>query len=903
MVHVLDNGMRVVLQPTRQAAPVVAIQMWVNVGSADDGDEGSGLAHVLEHMIFKGTAHRSEGKIAQEIEGAGGQINAWTSFDQTVFHVVIASRYFDRGLEILADAIRNSRIGEDELRRELQVILEEIKQGEDTTSRVVSRNLFATAYRAHPYRRPVIGREGTVAKLTTDQVKVFYDRWYVPSNRTLVIVGDMDQKRVMQLVRRRFHGGRRLAPPRRDRPVEPAQRKARITVRQRETPEAYVALAFHIPGLTHPDTAALDLAAVILGQGEGSRLTRRIKHQQQLVTTSYAYAYTPADPGLLVIGATAPPARLVPVVEALTREALELGATDVQSSELDRAKTLVESDVVYQKETVQGQARKLGFYQTVAGSVEFEEDYNRHVSQTSPARLREAAARYLRPENLSISVVTPAAGDPERARQLQGALEKAVQTAQAQVSALQRAAAAPTRGAGDSDQVVKVTLPSGARLLVLHDDSVPLVAMRAVWPGGLRYETPANNGVNSLLAGLITRGTTTRSAEEINGAIEGMAGSISGFSGQNSFGLHAEMLARHWEHGLEIMADCLLNPTFASKEMERERRTLVEDILAQEDNLASVVMRLFNRTLFTRHPYRMDAMGTVSAVSSIGREQLVRYFRRHYPPSQLVLAVVGDVDPRRVEAKVRQLFGVVRRKQASVPSIPLEPARTAPQEAYELVNKQQAHLVVGYPGTTLRSKDRHALEVLTSALSGQSGRLFLDLRDRQGLAYQVGAYSQEGMEPGFIAVYVATSPEKVDQALASIEVQLQRVKDTPLSRAELGRIKRYLVGSYEISLQRRAMLASYLAFNEAYGLGYRAYARYSPAILAVTAEDVQRVARKYFVASRRVVAVVKPNELSPAAAKRVDQTGTPRAGVVLTDTNARGSKKAGKKRKSGRKKR
>jgi len=868
VVEVLPNGLRVVMQENH-AAPVVAIQMWVNVGSADDPEGASGLAHVLEHMVFRGTADRSEGQIAQEIEGSGGQINAWTSFDQTVFHVVIASRYFDRGLEILTDAIQNSRLGDAELGRELEVILEEIKQGEDSTSRVVSRTLFATAYRSHPYRRPVIGREATVKPMSTDQVKRFFDTWYVPANMTLVVVGDFSARAALGKIRKLMRP-RPGKPPRRDRQVEPLQRRTRISVAHRETQEAYVAMAFHIPGLAHADTAAVDLAAVVLGQGESSRLTRRVKHEQQLVTTSYAYAYTPADPGLLVIGATAPPDRLLKVVEAIVREAVSLGVTDVSKDELQRAKTLVESDAVYQKETVQGLARKLGFYQTVAGTVSFEEAYNRRVREVTPALLREVAARYLRPENLSISVVTRA---PGREQELEAKVAQAVTAARDQL----RQAKEAHRARAPGERVVKVTLKNGARLIVMRDDSVPIVAIRGVWIGGLRYENATNNGINTLLAGLATRGTTTRTANQISEAIEGMAGTIGGFSGQNSFGLHAELLSRHWERGLEIVADCLLNPALRPEEVERERRSLVEDIIAQEDNASSVVMRLFNRTLFKRHPYRLDPLGTVATVSALTREQLVRFHRRHYHPSGLVLAVVGDVNAGRVEAKFRGLFGGIPRRAERPVQVPQEPVRAESDEAYQFVNKQQAHLVVGYPGTTVRSKDRFALEILTSALSGQGGRLFTELRDRQGLAYNVGAYSQEGLEPGYVAVYIATSPEKIQQALEGIELQLQRVRDELLRPQELKRIQRYLVGSYEISLQRKAMLSSYLAFNECYGLGYKAYAAYSASILGVNAEAVRRVARRYLVASRRVVAVIKPEELTPGAAK---QLGERRAGVA-----------------------
>src|SRR6476661_7256721 len=185
----LPNGLTVVLQQNH-ASKVVAFQAWVGVGSADEPPELAGIAHVFEHMLFKGTARRRVGQIAHEVEAAGGEINAWTSFDQTVYHLVLASRFFDTGLDILADALQNSSFDPVELERELKVVLEEVKQGEDNPARVATQALFSTAYARHPYRRPVIGYEKTVAQVTRKRLLDFFQRWYLPNNMTLVVVGD-----------------------------------------------------------------------------------------------------------------------------------------------------------------------------------------------------------------------------------------------------------------------------------------------------------------------------------------------------------------------------------------------------------------------------------------------------------------------------------------------------------------------------------------------------------------------------------------------------------------------------------------------------------------------------------------------------------------------------------------
>ena len=188
-------------------------------------------------------------------------------------------------------------------------------------------------------------------------------------------------------------------------------------------------------------------------------------------------------------------------------------------------------------------------------------------------------------------------------------------------------------------------------------------------------------------------------------------------------------------------------------------------------------------------------------------------------------------------------------------------------QVFRYQNKQQAHVVYGFPGTTVNDPDRFALEVLATILSGQGGRLFVELRDKRGLAYRVSAFSVEGVDPGYVAVYIATSPENLAVSVSGIEDELGKIANAPVPKAELERAKRYLVGAHEISLQRRAALASTLAFHECYGLGWDEYRRYAPGVLAVTAADVQRVARRFLDPARAIIATVKPEAETPALAK------------------------------------
>src|SRR3954465_4827528 len=294
----LDNGLTVIFEE-QHAAPVAAFQVWVKVGSADERLDQSGLAHLHEHKLFKGTERRGPGEIARDIESPGGEINAWTSFDQTVYHIVLASQFARMGMDVLADAIRRSAFDKDELAREIEVVCEEIKRADDMPARRASRDLFSTLYQVHPYQRPVIGSAEAVRSFTRERVLEFYTRHYTPKNMVLAVVGDLREGQVRDWAGELFGGDwdRPFEGPV-ERPREPALSERRSRFRHDDTKEAFVNLAFPIPEGVHPDTPALDALAMLAGQGEASRLVLEVKRRLGLVNEVHAYAFTPRDPGL-----------------------------------------------------------------------------------------------------------------------------------------------------------------------------------------------------------------------------------------------------------------------------------------------------------------------------------------------------------------------------------------------------------------------------------------------------------------------------------------------------------------------------------------------------------------------------------------------------------------------------
>ncbi len=857
----LGNGLTVVAQE-QHAAKVAAFQVWVKVGSADESPDEIGLAHLHEHMLFKGTARRGLGEIARSVEAHGGEINAWTSFDQTAYHVVMASRFAREGLDVLADAVRASAFDAAELGREIEVVCEEIKRSLDMPSRRASKDLFATRYTQHPYGRPVIGFESNVRAHTRERVVSFYEKHYVPSNMVLAAAGDFTEAQLRQWAEELFGGdwGRSRGAPH-PRAKEPEVSGFRACLKTDDVKEAWVNLAFALPGVDHPDTPALDVLAMLAGQGDGSRLSLDVKRKRGLVNDVHAYAYTPRDEGLFAAGFTAPHEKATEAFEAMSRVLRGLCAREVEAAELDTVKGLIESEAVYQRETAQGMARKLGYYQASLGGIEREAAYYEAVAQVTPKQLVDVARRYLRFDRAIVTGLLPkgCSFDETDARAVlervgNGDGESIVSRKTAVPAGGMRVTGSSRKTAG----LVTEKLPNGATLLVREERSVPLFAMRAAFHGGLRTETEADNGISTLLSRAWLRGTSKRDAETISQQIDAMAGGMSAVAGRSSLSVRGEFLSKHFARAFDLFQEVMKEPSFPEKEVLRERSVQLQAIASRDDKPSTVAFEQLARAMYQVHPYRMSMLGERLTVEKLGPAELKAFHARHVDFSKMVLSVVGDVDADDVIKRARDAFGQLKSPGGPGVTVPVEPPWSGPREAKRTLQKAQTHLVLGFPGARVTDAWRRPLDVVSTVLSGQSGRLFLELRDKQSLAYSVSSMSVEGVDPGYFAVYMGTSPEKVETALLGMRRELKRLCDEPVSDAELSRAKEHLIGVHEIGLQRNGARAATMALDELYGLGAEAYLKYAEEIAAVDAKAVQEVSRRVLDFDRCALSVVGP---------------------------------------------
>jgi zinc protease len=485
---VLDNGMVCLLKEDR-SAPVVALQIWVGTGAVHEEQYlGAGLSHYMEHMIFKGTPTRGPADISRQIDDAGGEINAYTAQDRTVFYADLPSKTWRVGIDVLSDAVMNAALPEEEWEREKDVILREFAMGRDNPDRELSKLLWSTAYREHPYRVPVIGYEDVFRAMTRDDLSTFFRRHYVPDNMITVMVGDIDADEVEAYVRHAFAGFTRRPRAPVTLPAEPPQMTPRFARHTGPYQVSRLQWAYHTVPLNHPDAAALDVLASIVGQGRSSRLSRKIKEELRLVHDIDAWSYTPKDPGLFGISAVFDPTNETAVIEAIQKEIEAWTRAPFAGEEIEKAKRMTLVNELDGLQTMSGQASSYAAGEYYAGNPRFAEYYLANLEHVTPDLLRDVARRYLRTENRTIAMLSPAM--PGETRSEQRVDEPGIRLSLA-------------------------TLTNGIRLIVREDHRLPFVYICAAFGGGLLSEKEDNNGVTQLMSELLTRGTARRSADDI----------------------------------------------------------------------------------------------------------------------------------------------------------------------------------------------------------------------------------------------------------------------------------------------------------------------------------------------------------------------------------------------------
>ncbi len=846
---VLDNGLVLIVEENHRA-PVVAVQVWVKAGSVYETDKEAGITHLIEHMIFKGTKKRGPGQIAEAIESMGGSINAFTSYDYTCYHVTGPREILDTALDVLSDAVFHSVFDPKELEREKQVVLEEMRMREDQPAVALAEAIMAKAYKKFPYRRPIIGYPDTVKSFTRKDILKYMARRYRPCQMAVVIVGDVDPEEALAKAAEYFGKAPKKPIDQVKFPEEPPKTAPELVTIDREVQEGYFHIALPGPNLLSPDAPVMDVMAAILGQGESSRLYRKLVRDENLAHTISAYSFTPMGPGLFEVSGTAAPENLREVLKQALVEIFRLKYEPVLPEELEKAKVMVAAGFVYSRETMQGEARKLGTFEMIAGDPLKAQAYYQAVKKVSAEQIREAAEKYFSKQAVVAGLLAAGADKIISPEELQNLVDEADLEASG-VEPGSTAWIVPT---------IRKKLPNGLTVLITPQKDVPTVAMTLIFPGGLRYETKETNGLFRTMTTCWTRGTDKYPAEVLATKVEAMGGEIKGFSGRNTFGLQAEFLADYFSKALDLFADVTLHPAFSPAELDKARPELLAAIARQEDNPLQLALREFYRLLFAPHPYGLNILGDPTVIQKLSSDDLKKAYHRYVRPDEGVLAIVGDVDPEKTLAMVKKLFGDWKAPDIKPPQDKTPEPLFEPRISTISLDREQVHIILGFRTVGLSSPDRFPLEVLNAILAGQGGRLFKTLRDQEALAYAVTSFLTLGVNTGGLGFYIATAPEKKKMALEGLWREIARITQDGATEQELERAKSWLIGRYQTGLQTNSAQAMEQALNEVLGLGYNFGLRYVQKIQDVTLEQVQQVAQKYMQNQPYVLVTVGPTE-------------------------------------------
>ena len=835
----LDNGLRLIIKEDHRH-PIVAINALIDTGSANESNySGCGISHFIEHMLFKGTKNLKAGEVHKLIKSLGGTINAYTSSEHTNYYLIVPKSGFDEALNLVSDIIQNSSFNKNEYLKEKEVILKEIYMTMDKPSRVALRNLWQKAFFVHPYKYPIIGYEELFLKLKREDLINFYNKVYIPDNIIISIAGDIRRQDAFDKVNKAFGSFKRK--PRVIAPLsikEPEQQGERFIVEYSDNRMGYVAMGFKSVDINSSDLYALDLLAIILGEGRSSRLNVNIKDEQKLAHSISAGNYTPRDNGLFAIRALIDGDKFDAFYNAVIDEIENIKINGVSEEELSKAKNIAISNSINYLQTVESQARDMAVSLLITNDACFTDKYIKRLNLVTREDINRTANLYLLRSRLTVSAVLPAGSKIEES------LLSSKETAAKNI-------------------IKKVVLPNKITLLLKEDRAFPIVDVQAVFKGGVRLEDEKNNGLSNLMTSLFTCGTAKRAKLQISTELEARGASIGTFSQNNSFGISMNLLSNDINYGLELLSDILTNPAFLESEINHRKQLITAAIDSSKDDIFKEGFLLLRGNFFKNHPYRLDPLGTPESISKIQRSDILNFYRKTVRPSNLTLSIFGDIDCRQVEEDVKKYFANFKSAGCGRPKVTLSADNFHRKkiEVANRVNKEQALIMMGFTSPSVTDKDRYAFEVLNAVLNGGGSRLFYNLRDKQGLAYTLGTFSMSGFEPGCYVFYIATEESLINKSKESLLNEIKKLKKHSISAEEMKEAKKYLSGAYFIGLETNAALAFKCALDEMYGLGFNNYLRYEEKIEQVTLDDINAVINKYLNLDNYTTIILKPGGL------------------------------------------
>jgi zinc protease len=878
---VLDNGLTVLTKEVR-SAPVVTVQVWYKIGSRDEAPGVNGIAHQLEHMLFKGTTDRPI-QFGRLFSALGSESNAFTSYDNTVYFGTIKREKLKALLTLEADRMQNSIIDTEQLATEKRVVISELQGYENSPGYRLSRAVMRAAFPDQAYGLPVGGTKADVEKFTVEQVQYYYHKYYSPKNATLVIVGDFQTEPTLAAVKETFGKvqNRELKGEDNAPSIANAARSNQSSNPQASTPQGqrtpivlrqegsakFLQEVYPLPAANHPDVPALDVMDYILTGGRNSRLYQALV-ESGLASGMSGGAINLTKGGWYELSATAAPGQeLQKIDQVLASELAKLRDKGVTEEELNRAKTQLTATVILGNRDITSQAMQLGSDQSIAGDYRFTERYLAAVKNVSPAEVQRVAQTYLAIANRTVGFFEPTQLDGKAGTTSAGATQTTESfnagppVDPAEVAKYLPAIDSPTTQIAQS-LPQELRLANGLVVLLLPDRSTPTVTLSGHMRAGTEFDSAAKAGLASLTAENLMNGTKRREALQIAKALEDRGASLGFGASREGVSIGGNSLAADLPILIQTFADVVQNATFPTEKLELTRQQALTSLKVELDTPSVLARRTFQQTIYPEnHPFH--AFPTDNSLQGITREDLVTFYQEHYRPDTTILTLVGDFDPAKVRSLLEtQLSGWKASGKPPVANYPkVELPKTLVRLSPVMPGKTQSITLLGYKGIDRKDPRFYAASVLNQIVGGDtlSSRLGTEIRDRQGLTYGIYSYFQAGLNPGPFLIQMQTAPEDASKAIASIISLLKNIQDKGVTSAEVAAAKRSITSQYPVALANPDDLAQTILSNEVYGLGPSEIREFINQIEAVTLDQVNQAAKELLHPGNLVVVTAGPS--------------------------------------------
>ncbi|MFI3271213.1 MAG: pitrilysin family protein [Pseudomonadota bacterium] len=841
----LANGLTVFVLPDDRF-PLASLRLYVHAGSTFETPEEAGISHVLEHMVFKGTEKRPKGAVALDVERAGGYLNAATSFDYTVYLTDMPSSEWKLGLDVLKDMAFHPSLDPEELESEKKVIIAELERGEDTPSSRVFQALQGLALKDTPYKAPIIGYRENINAFTTDMIRDYITKHYQPQSMLLVVVGNVHADEVLAEAEMQFGAltNHQAVPALPTFDIANLATGPKFSVQYGPWKKVHFGMALPVPAQQDLQSPQLDVLAHMLAGDGSSRLYKKFKYDLQLVDSISVGNYSFERAGIFYMTAVLDADKVEAFWNALTQELASLQGSDFSQEELSRAKLNLEDALYTSKETVAGMASKEGYFQFFNGGPQGEVNYLKAIQDVNSTQLDALLKAWITPENVNAMFLLPEGVEKPQVTDIEAILGANWPSEHVQDSsdakAIKADADASTEQANVLNGMETIDLGHGRSVILIPDTTLPYTSLDMVFSGGNALLTPDQQGLAALAARTITKGAGELDTFAMADFQADHAASLNASAGRETFNLSMRQPTRFDAAMFGLLRDVIEKPSFADVDVERERKSQIAAITSREDQPLGLAFRHLTPFLFPESPYGYFHLGQKDAIAKFTTDN-VKAFWQKQSQEPWVMAVAGDFDREAVLAFAKSLpLPTATAPKVDAPTWTKETALDL-----TLADRNQAHILMVFPTVGAQHEDVPALDLLQAMLAGQSGLLFRDLRDNQGLGYTVTAFNWQTSKAGFLAFYIGTDPSKIDQSIAGFRSVIADLHAKPLDNEELVRGKNQLKGDYYREHQRLGNRSSEAAVLHSQGYPLDMNIANLAKAEALTPEEIQAIAQQY----------------------------------------------------------